>query len=84
MCYCVCVTNLAGRLIGDEMKERGWCVGKLATKLGIPRSRLEDIINGQPMKLNEMDGLAKALGTSITLWDNLQTEDMKMKIRSRG
>ena len=64
-----------GKLIKDELKERGMTQKQLAEETGIKPSVLSETVNGKrSVSLNVAVALEKALGISADVWMNLQTQ----------
>ena len=66
-------------LINDICKSRSWTVEKLAEASCIPVQRISEIINGSPIKGQEIDQIAQALAIST---DDLFTAGYPLKTAS--
>jgi plasmid maintenance system antidote protein VapI len=65
---------MPGSYILDELAARGWTVARLATKMGLPATRvtvIKRVICGDIITPDFAQRLGKAFGTSSTLWLNL-------------
>ncbi|HEY3268237.1 MAG TPA: HigA family addiction module antitoxin [Armatimonadota bacterium] len=63
-----------GRILAQELDERGWSQSDLADVLGRPPSAVSGIVSGASRITPETArSLAAALGTSAELWMNLET-----------
>jgi plasmid maintenance system antidote protein VapI len=60
------------QFILDECDERGWTVRDLSTRAGIPFTDVLDILAGAEITPDRATSLARAFGTSPTLWLRLQ------------
>lgn len=64
-----------GKMIKDELKERGMTQKQLAEKTGIKPSVLSETINGKrSISLNMAVALEKVLDIPADMWMNLQTQ----------
>jgi HTH-type transcriptional regulator/antitoxin HigA len=62
-----------GEYLRDELQARGWTASEFARRLGISHGHLSALFTGQvPMSASLARGMAKALGTSSTLWLGLE------------
>lgn len=63
-----------GLFVLQEMHARDWCIGDLATEMGMDdneESLIELIVGSRPMTDDDATRLAVALGTTAALWQNL-------------
>lgn len=63
-----------GEILKHEfMDELGLSAGKLATHIHVPRTRIERLVKGETsMTVDTANRLARAFGTSVEFWMNLQ------------
>lgn len=73
-------------LLEDCMKPRGLSANRLARELGIPASRVLEIVNGRrAITADTALRLARYFDTSAQLWMGLQTEyDLRVAERAIG
>jgi addiction module HigA family antidote len=64
-----------GEILADELAEIGVSQSELARALGVPRSRISDIIRGvRPITADTGLRLSRYFGTSDRFWINLQAD----------
>jgi addiction module HigA family antidote len=74
-----------GRLIKSELDELGVSVSEAAEKLGVTRSQLYRVINGESAVSAEMAyRLEKAIGSTADFWLRLQGKYDLARIRARA
>jgi HTH-type transcriptional regulator/antitoxin HigA len=73
-----------GEYLRDELEERGWSAKEFAEILGRPAQAVSEILNGKK-QIAPATALAigEALGTSASLWMNLQTAFNLYEAQSR-
>jgi addiction module HigA family antidote len=71
-----------GRILADELAEIDLSQSELARALGIPRSRIRDIIRGvRPIDVESGLRLSRYFGMSDGFWINLQADfDMQVAL----
>jgi addiction module HigA family antidote len=74
-----------GRLIKSELDELGVSVSEAAEKLGVTRSQLYRVINGESAVSAEMAyRLEKSIGSTADFWLRLQVKYDLARIRARA
>jgi addiction module HigA family antidote len=72
-----------GRILGNELKARGWTQRDLAAMMGRPVQAISAIVRGvQQITPETAIELSEALGTSPEFWMNLETNYRLFLVRS--
>ena len=68
-----------GRIVERELEARSWTIETLATYSGLSMATIKGIIyDSKPITNEVAKGFARAFGTSIELWKNLESDyDMR-------
>lgn len=73
--YTPFVATHPGKMLKDELKERGISQKQLAEQTGIKPSVISETVNGKrSVSLNVAVALEKALGIPADIWMNMQTQ----------